>query len=433
MKEKVDCIVVGGSIAGCVTAILLARLGLRVTILERSSGELKGQGAGITLPVALVNQCIELNLFDKDIPRLAIEARTFFRKSLLTVEAEKIGDQPLSACSLNWMDVYRNLRQRLQDIDFRPSTQVTRIKKEADGLYCLETACGAYLNTSIVIAADGVESNLRKQLLSENIPTYAGYIAWRGVLETNLFELDHHIPYYVFSKGHLLFYRIPAEGYEITGKTLLNWVMYEVTPPDVLALRLTDDKNIRHTRSIPQGALHEEQRQYLQHFARQQLPATAAEIICNTPQPFIQAVFDAQIQPYEDNQIIFMGDAATTLRPHSGSGVMKALSQSIDFYKFISKDSDRHLLMRLSQWKNIQLKNNAEEIEKSKIMGKALVTETPSWPDMNQESLDIWWSQVMKMQSWYATPQCSTASTSIFSITKQDENEEKGVCLRSRL
>jgi len=335
MKEKVSCIIVGGSIAGCVTAILLSRLGMKVTILERSSGELKGKGAGITLPIPLVNKCIELNLFDNDIPYLSIEARAFFRKSLQTHKAEKIWEQPLKAFTLNWIDVYRNLRKRLDLVDFRSSVEITKIQKKYDGRYYLETASKMYFDADIVIGADGVESIVRKQLLPENVETYVGYIAWRGVLENTSLQLDQQIPYYVFPGGHILFYRIPADGYESTGKTLLNWVMYEVTPTDILSSRLTDYKNIRHTRSIPPKALHEEQRQYLQNFANHQLPPMIAEIIRNTPHPFIQAVFDAQIQLYEDKQVIFMGDAATTLRPHSGSGVMKALSHAIDLYEFI--------------------------------------------------------------------------------------------------
>lgn len=405
MKEKISCIVVGGSIAGCVTAILLSRLGMKVTILERSSGELKGRGAGITLPIPLVNKCIELNLFDDDIPHLPLDTRIFFRKSFHTHQAEKIWEQPLNAFTLNWMDVYRNLRNRLHLVDFRSSVEVINIQKKSDDRYYLETASRMYFDADIVIAADGVESTIRKQLLPENIETYVGYIAWRGVLENTTLQLDKQIPYYVFPSGHLLFYRIAADGYEHTGETLLNWVMYEVTPMDILSSRLTDYKNIHHTRSIPPKALHEEQRQYLHNFAHQQLPPMIAEIICDTPHPFIQAVFDAQIQPYEDNQILFMGDAATTLRPHSGSGVMKALSHSIDLYEFIIKNRDTTLYDLLSQWKNIQQKNNAEEIEKAKIMGKALVTETPPWQDMNHEAVDVWWSQVMKAQNWYATQQ----------------------------
>ena len=62
-------------------------------------------------------------------------------------------------------------------------------------------------------------------------PEYAGYVAWRGVLDEQILAqqtiFDAHIPYYVFPNGHLLLYRIPALDFQRTGQTLLNWVMYE--------------------------------------------------------------------------------------------------------------------------------------------------------------------------------------------------------------
>ena len=42
--------IVGGSIAGCATAIALGRLGCDVHIFERSSGALRDRGSGILLP-----------------------------------------------------------------------------------------------------------------------------------------------------------------------------------------------------------------------------------------------------------------------------------------------------------------------------------------------------------------------------------------------
>ena len=42
--------VVGGSIAGCATAIALTRAGCDVEVLERSSTGLRDRGAGIAMP-----------------------------------------------------------------------------------------------------------------------------------------------------------------------------------------------------------------------------------------------------------------------------------------------------------------------------------------------------------------------------------------------
>ena len=45
--------VIGGSIAGCATAIALERLGCDVQVFERSSGVLRDRGSGIAIPLAL--------------------------------------------------------------------------------------------------------------------------------------------------------------------------------------------------------------------------------------------------------------------------------------------------------------------------------------------------------------------------------------------
>lgn len=36
-------------------------------------------------------------------------------------------------------------------------------------------------------------------------------------------------------------------------------------------------------------------------------------------------------------------------------------------------------------------------------MGEVLVTKTPDWQTMTQESAEKWWGEVMKGKQWYAT------------------------------
>ncbi len=72
-------IISGGSIAGCVAAILLSRIaGITVEVYERSNEQLSERGAGIVLPKQLLQQCIELKLFDATIPHIPADSRTFW-------------------------------------------------------------------------------------------------------------------------------------------------------------------------------------------------------------------------------------------------------------------------------------------------------------------------------------------------------------------
>lgn len=397
-----NIIVAGGSIAGCAVSIFLRRLGANVIILERSSGRLADRGAGITLPMSVVDQCVALDLFDQNIPRLSIQGRSFLRKTdSAENDAEKFWDQSINIVSLNWLDVYRNLRKRLDSSCYHNHTTVTRIHK-VGGTYEIETTKKTY-QADFVIAADGIDSTVRTQLIPNAKEVYAGYVAWRGVFDDSELNFQHHAPYFVFPGGHILLYRIPAVDYQATGKTLLNWVMYEDRRDKPLDELLIDKLGRRHARSLAAGFLSDAQINYLHEFSRRTLPLAVADIICQTRHPFIQAIFDFQLPHYEKNPIIFVGDAAATLRPHTGSGVFKALTNAIEFFKFIQERKSNNLSMLSLAWQSTQKTVIAEEIQKAKNMGAALVTHSPNWSCMSQQSTDQWWAQVMQGKAWYAT------------------------------
>ncbi|KTD48948.1 6-hydroxynicotinate 3-monooxygenase precursor [Legionella rubrilucens] len=391
-------IIIGGSISGCAVAILLSRLGIEVTVLERSSGSAEGNGAGIMLPLALVKKCIELDLFDADIPRLAISGRTFFRKTNAEGQVEKFWHQSLQGFALNWIDVYRNLRKRLNPGLIQHHQQVINIQKEKSR-YSLKTALNTAYTADFVVAADGVESTVRKKL-SSTTETYAGYIAWRGTLADCTYDPGESIECYPWENGHILVYRIPAADYEKTGKAMINWLIYERTSPDQLQLRLTDCQNKVHTRSVPPKGLHETQCDYLHALAKAHFPSVIAEIVHQTTHPFIQVIFDSQITAYPDNDLLFVGDAAATARPHSASGVTKALGNAIDLHQLLLSNPDKDLFPLFSQWKDKQQKTNAEEVDKAKKMGDALISNPPDWSGMDQKSMDVWWTQIMLGHTW---------------------------------
>ena len=52
--------IVGGSIAGCAAAIELTRAGHEVAVFERSTGELKGRGAGIATAISMLQSAFSV-------------------------------------------------------------------------------------------------------------------------------------------------------------------------------------------------------------------------------------------------------------------------------------------------------------------------------------------------------------------------------------
>src|SRR5262244_1437284 len=68
--------VVGGSVAGSITAAQLFRLGADVTVFERSR-HLKDRGAGMGLALSLVETLKQRGLVDADMGRISVFTRRF--------------------------------------------------------------------------------------------------------------------------------------------------------------------------------------------------------------------------------------------------------------------------------------------------------------------------------------------------------------------
>lgn len=401
-------IVIGGSIAGCAAAIMLRRLGAKVTILERSSGRI-GQGSGISLPKIIVDQCIELDLFDPNIARLNLNGRSFIRKEEQgESDSTTFWTQALRVIAFNWSDVYQSLRKRIEPDSYFTHTKVCAIEPLTDSCRVRTNRDETY-EADLVIAADGVDSTTRSHLFPGVCPEYVGYIAWRGLIdEPGIVEqsmFNEHTPYFVFPNGHLLLYRVPGPDFHRTGQTILSWTLYENRQGLPLQDLLIDNQGIQRSRSLPAGTLAEHHIQYLHDFSQRVLPSSIAKIIAQTPQPFILAVFDCQTPAYLSNHIVFVGDAASTLRPHPGAGLFKALANGINLAKLIESNSEKTLSDCVAIWKEQQPQFLAEEILKAQRMGAALVTDTPSWMKMNQSLMDLWWEDVMQGKTWHATPE----------------------------
>lgn len=192
--------------------------------------------------------------------------------------------------------------------------------------------------------------------------------------------------------------------------------MYENRPSINVDELLLDKKRYQHTQSLPADRLTQEHISYLHQLAGRVLPNSIAKLIQQTPYPFMQAIFDYQLPIHDNNQIIFVGDAALTLRPHTSSGVVKALTNGIEFTDLIRNNKTECLGNLVKQWQIMQQSIGMEEISKARDMGTSLVVSPPNWDLMNQELMDAWWMKVMQGKNWYITP-LSTGTKSSAALT----------------
>ncbi len=373
--------VIGGSVAGLTAAIQLQRLGMEVTVFERSENNLSSRGAGIVLPEELVQACIKLNLFDHNIPRIPATARSF-----TTQKGKRIFDQPLSIVGLNWGNIYANLRKRLPEQCYRKGESVVAFSQRNDECHVITDKDKLY-DFDYLIGADGVDSVVRKSLYPESSPQYAGYVAWRGttvlspLMNQKIFQ--NHVAYFVFPKGHILIYSIPSLDYAQTGNRILNWVLFEESK----------DRQF----SLPPGTLTQENLIHLRTFAHRVLPKDIADIIVQTKVPFMQAIYDGSAVEPVKQRVCLIGDSAAVLRPHSVSGVLKALKDGISLAEAFATAS-------LEKWNAQQVDGLKQQVKLSVSMGKGLVTNTPDWETMTPELMEQWWKNILAGETWYATP-----------------------------
>src|SRR5699024_1274575 len=59
---------------------------------------------------------------------------------------------------------------------------------------------GSSAEGDLVIAADGIHSIFRKNLIAHRTPRYAGYTCWRGVVEVCDKQFNQHISYELWGK-----------------------------------------------------------------------------------------------------------------------------------------------------------------------------------------------------------------------------------------
>ena len=400
--------VIGGSIAGCAAAIELSRAGCQVTVYERSTGKLKDRGAGITLSLSLFKTLVERNLVDPDMPHFPGKKRPFvIRSSEKKCDSGRIlWEQPIAVVLTSWDVLYRNLRSRVPNDIYHQGCEVTTLREIDGNSVSLRLRNGQEFLFDLVVCADGHNSLGRRMLFPEQPLHYAGYIAWRGLIEEKLVPhievFEGRLTFAVYEKGHCVLYIVPGRQEEIqVGKRRLNWVLYENVADEDLPTMLTDIQGFVHKTSLPPGEVPDAKVAYVHNLARQHLPGYARKVICATTQPFIQAIFEVGIPYYRKGRICLIGDASVITRPHTASGVVKAITNAITLADSLTTHNS--LDTALSRWDSEQSVAGNKLVTLGQTLGTALVQKVPDWKKMSEKDMEQWWTVVMSGKYWYAT------------------------------
>jgi salicylate hydroxylase len=179
--------IVGAGIGGLVTAIALARKGIGVTVFEQAR-ELAPVGASITLGPNAVRLLGALDLLapvrGAGVRAEAVELVRWDDGSvLLHTPLGAAAEEHFGAPALDFLrsDLQRVLADAVPPGALRLGSQVTGVTQEGDGVTVALTG-GERVRVDAVVAADGIRSPIRQQLVGADDPVFSGTVVYRGLL-----------------------------------------------------------------------------------------------------------------------------------------------------------------------------------------------------------------------------------------------------------
>ncbi|MGV3639346.1 MAG: FAD-dependent monooxygenase [Adhaeribacter sp.] len=192
MNPDQKIIILGGGIAGLTTAIALNRIGIRTRVYE-AAPEIKAVGAGLVLAANAIKGFKKLGLDQA----VMAEGRLLDAFRILDASGRTITQTDSLASSRKYgadnftihrANLHRVLMSFLAPEDLHTNKCCLGFEEKQNQVL-LHFSDGSSELSDFLIAADGINSPIRRQLVPAAKPRYAGYTCWRAVIDSPSPEL----------------------------------------------------------------------------------------------------------------------------------------------------------------------------------------------------------------------------------------------------
>lgn len=331
MPEKFRVIVVGGSLGGLLVANILWRAGFDVTVHERIGEALGDRGAGIAAHPEMFDAFLRAGVDVNDAIGTTVKERV-----LLDLKGHIIARHLLPQTVCSWSSLYALLLAAFPKERYFSAMRVIRVDQENNTVRALFEN-GTELSADLLVGADGIYSTIRKQIFPSLQARYAGYIAWRGMVEERSVTPEtHDILFSGFAfclppGEHMVGYPIAgATGDASPGNRRYNLVWYRTVEENTeLRDLMTDKHGIYHPMGIPPNLIRSDVVGKLHAAAEAYLAPQFCEVVKLVDEPFFQTVMDLEVPSMTVNRIVLLGDAPFLVRPHLGMGITKAAGDAV--------------------------------------------------------------------------------------------------------
>jgi 2-polyprenyl-6-methoxyphenol hydroxylase-like FAD-dependent oxidoreductase len=317
--------------SGLFAAILLRRAGWDADVYERVDVGLIGRGAGI---VTHEEMRAVLRAAGCD-PSKDLGVDVTMRRTLDRAGAVA-GEFACAQTLTSWDRVFRMLREQFPDDRYHIGKELQRVSQHGDRVVAHFTD-GTSAEGDLMVGADGFRSNVRTEVLPEVRPLYAGYIAWRGLVDEDAIPPPVHAGIFdamVFGlppNEQFISYPVAGRDNDLrAGHRRCNFVWYR--PADEateLRRLLTDASGTFHALGIPPPLVRADVIASLREDSRALLAPQLDAVVSLTPQPFLQPIFDVETTHMAAGRVAIIGDAAFLARPHVAAGVTKAAEDAM--------------------------------------------------------------------------------------------------------
>lgn len=336
-------LIIGGSVGGLFAANLLRAKGWNVAVYERAAGDLASRGAAIGLTQELMDVMRGLGLRPDFATETSVQSYIALDRDGSVIH--ELGRQGVTGA---WSHVYRPLREALPDDCYRAGVALTRVAQDANGVTAF-FADGSSASGDLLVGADGIYSTVRAQLLPEARPAYAGYVAWRGIIdEADVEPADRDLVFnrllFCFPGGELLLsIPIPADDTGVAAARGRRACYIWYRPVDAergLPQLCTDASGKQHGITIPPPLIRPELIAELKAGARTLLPPVLSRMVERAERPLFQAMFDLASPRLVIGRVALLGDAAFVARPHVVAGVTKAALDAKELVDALEAEAD---------------------------------------------------------------------------------------------
>jgi len=364
-------VVIGGSMSGLLSGLLLRRAGWDVDIFERVESELSGRGAGIVAQPELIGRLRGLGLATDG---LGVHITT---RKILDAQGSVTHQYDCPQVATAWERVYRLLRDAFPPERYHRGRVFAGFSQDATRVLA-HFAGGETATADLLVGADGIRSSVRQQCLPDVVPQYAGYSAWRALLsESDLPPAVHDELFAYMSFGlppgeQFLGYPVAGPDNDLRpGHRRFNVIWYRPADEHTkLRWLLTDESGVTHAISIPPALIRSEAIAEMREAAERLLAPQFRQVVRLIAEPLLQPIYDLESPSLAVGRVAVVGDAAFVARPHVGAGVAKAADDAAALAE--SLESERDVVAGLRRFDAARLYENRRIIERARHLGAYL-------------------------------------------------------------